>query len=209
MKKIDNEQETAKQYEPLVHKIASQFYNKLPSSNEDILGWAWLGLATAMKNYKPKSTQSFMQFAAYQIRFSILNGNNNTGHIVKFTAYYQEKAKKDNLSTCIWERLDANVNEDGDEYIDYDRMPQFVVHPTYDSDIDTTTIMDKIYDTVEHVFSRRDCDIFYKFNGLHDEVQMKGKDIARQYHISTTLVSLTNKRIMDYLKENISGNYMS
>lgn len=200
-------QELAIKYEPLVHKIANQFYNKLPSSNEDILGWARVGLVDAMNKYKTGSSQSFKQFAAYIIRFAILNGNNETGHIVKFSAYHQNKVKQANGSTNIWERLDMSFNEEGDEYINYNRMPGLIQNPTYDTDIDTEIIMTTIYNTIESEFSKRDCDMFYKFNGLHNEEQMKCKDIAKQYRVSATLVSLTNKRIMEFIKEKISIQY--
>ena len=210
MKHNDTErQELAKKYEPLVHKIANQFYGKLPTSDEDILGWAYIGLVDAMNKYKENSSQSFTQFAAYTIRFAILNGNNATGHIVKFSAYHQNKAKKSDQTVNIWERLDVSYNEEGDEYINYNKMPALIQQPTCDTDIDTDIIMTDIYNTIERVFSKRDCDMFYKFNGLHDEEQMKCKDIAKQYRVSATLVSLTNKRIMEFIKDKISVQYCS
>ena len=202
-------QELAIKYEPLVHKIANQFYNKLSSSNEDILGWAHLGLVEAMNKYKKGSSQSFKQFAGYIIRFTILNGNNQTGHIVKFSTYHQNKVKQANGSTNIWERLNMSFNDEGDEYINYNRMPGLVLDPNYDTEIDTEIIMSNIYRTIEREFSKRDCDMFYKFNGLHDEEQMKCKDIAKQYRVSATLVSLTNKRIMEFIKDKISVQYCS
>lgn len=189
------------QYTPLVYKVARSFFGKTPMTDEDIIGSAYEGLVQAMNKYKEGTSQSFKQYAAYQIRYAILNHINQEGYIVKFSAYNQNKAKEKGLATnaAICQSLSTTYDEDGNEDIDYKKMPVLVDDGADIIDeIDRGIVVSNIIRDIHKEFSERDCDIFMKVNGI-DCDREKSTDVANEYNLSITSISLINKRITEYV----------
>ena len=195
-----DKEKTAAKYLPLVHKIANQFYKKTPIDNDEILGSALEGLADAINSYQEDKGQNFSQYAAYQIRYSILNFINNAGYPIKLSVYNQKKQKENGGSINIFESLNSYIryNEDGDEMINYNKLPEMVYEDDIVGQIDKKLIIKNIIKDIYKNFNKRDCDIFLRFNGI-GKIPEKGTDIARKYNISSTSVSLINKKITDFV----------
>ena len=196
-------EELAKKYQPLVYKIALQWIGKLPLTFGDILGYGNMGLAKALNEYNPdkinkdgnKGSQTFQQYAAYSILHSILNGSNQEGHIVKFSAYQQKKRREQGESTHIMKSIDINVGPDGDYRLN---IPEIGEEDKY---IGLKDVYSRLYDRIESKFSKRDCDIFYKVLGLKDYKIVKGTDLAKQYHIAPCTITIIKNKIVNYIKQ--------
>ena len=89
------------QYKNLMFKIVNQYSGKLPLQFDDIVGAAMEGFTKALNSYKTGTSQSFQQYAAWCMRNNILTSANEEGHVVKFNAYQQKKAKERGESTRI------------------------------------------------------------------------------------------------------------
>ena len=189
-------EQIAKQYQPLVYKIAHQQKNNTPLPWQDVLGFAEEGLAKALNDYKDGKGQTFRQYAGYQILYSIQNGINNEGHTVKFSAYMQQKAKENGGSTWIMKSIDMRVDENGEEKCN---IKEPSVSPEVNSHL---SIMNELYQDLESHFSAKDCDIFYQMYGLKNYDFTKGIDIAKQYKCSAPNVTLICKKIINYIKSN-------
>lgn len=186
-------EQIAIKYEPLVHKIVNQLRESSPHTEDDVLGYAWEGLAMAINNYNPNSTQNFMQYAAYQIRYNILNGNNAEGHTVKFSAYNQRKQLEAGASTWIMRRIKCQETDDGDCVYNI-REPE-VYNDAFREDPSV-----KIYNMIKDKFSKRDLDVFCRLYGLNNKKQVRGTELARKYKVTSTTISLINKKILNYIK---------
>ena len=93
----------AKSYTPLVHKLAKQWYGKMNYDYDELISIGYKGLVYAMNTYGKKGNKSkadeesvkkysFIQYAAYCIRNSILNSAGDS-HVVKLTKSDMKKEK--------------------------------------------------------------------------------------------------------------------
>jgi hypothetical protein len=58
-----------------------------------------------------------------------------------------------------------------------------------------------MYSKLEDNFPSRDCEIFYMTFGLKDYEETKGKDIARYFNISRSLVSIKLKSVINFIQK--------
>ena len=187
-------EEYAKQYAPLVYKIANQNKDKLPLTYEDILGYGFEGLTMAMNNYKEGGTQTFLQYAAYQIYYAITNGANNEGHIVKFSSYQQEKARKEGRSTYIFQRIIASTGPDDDVHFN---IPEPSVNPV---NVTVPVALAHLEQFVKEHFSERDADVFFQSFGLANREEVPRVQIAKQYKVTSASITYINQRIIKAIK---------
>lgn len=185
------------QYKNLMFKIVNQYVGKLPLSFDDIVGAAMEGFTKAMNGYREGTSQSFQQYAAWCMRNNILTSANEEGHVVKFNAYQQKKAKERGESTFITQSI-SNIYEDSQE----DKLEILGVEDPEIDNVDEREIFFNLFKWLETNFSNRDCEIFYLYFGLNGRVQTKGIDIAKQFKISAATVTVTNKKIIKKIKEN-------
>ena len=174
--------EMIKKYEPLVHKLAHQMDRTSNFSYEDLVQYGFEGLLTAFKTYRETEKQTFIQYAAWQIRYAILNANNNEGHLVKYSYYQQKKETKMSINSI-----------DNDEN---------TLQIEYTEGCDISRVRSVLYNELELKFSTRDCDIFYRTYGLKNYDYEKSKDVAKMYNISSASVTVINKKIIQYIKDN-------
>jgi len=194
-----NEQERnayAKQFTPLVYKIANQNKDKLPLTYEDLIGFGFEGLTMAMNNYKEGGSQSFLQYAAYQIYYAMSNGANNEGHIVKFSSYQQEKARKEGRTTYICQRIMTTLGSDGEEHYN---IPEPSCAPSGPS---SPTVIDHLEAFVKDHFSERDADVFFQTFGLAERKEVPMVQIAKQYNVTSASITYINQRIIKAIKSN-------
>ena len=77
-----------KKYEPLTVKITRQFVQKTKLPWDVIKSMAYEGLVLAFKNYDPaRSELTFLQFAGYSIRNTILTAIYEESRTVKMNQY--------------------------------------------------------------------------------------------------------------------------
>ena len=196
-KKPTNEQEREKYavlYTPLVHKIANQNKDKLPLSYEDLVGFGFEGLAKAMNDYKEGGTQSFLQYAAYCIYYAMTNGANNEGHIVKFSSYQQEKARKEGRPTYIHQRIMSTVGPDGEEHYN---IPEPAESPKL---VNLSVALTHLEEFVQTHFSARDADVFFQSFGLANREEVPRVQIAKQYKVTSASITYINQRIIRAIK---------
>lgn len=186
----------AKQYEPLVCKITYQFSSKTHVSWYDIKSMAYEGLALAFEKYDPeRSKMSFTQYAAFAIRNNILTSLDNELRTVKMSNYAQKKAIEHGEAVFNSVSIDRPTRDDESHSVEL-KLNMFYNEKFSDGDV-----FEYLYMRLEDQFNDRDCKIFYKSYGLHDEDIMKGKEIAKEMGVSEGLVSNRNKKIIEWIRK--------
>lgn len=191
------------QYESLINKITKQFTEKGCGNWEDIKSMAYEGFAIAINTYDSnKSKMNFMQFAGFAIRNNILTGLNNELRTVKLSAYAQKKAIEKGEALFNSVSIDA-VNTTGNEStINTPKRSDWTKHLSEDAKFSDGDIFETLYTELENNFSQRDCEIFYRAYGLNGYDEEKGKDIAKMFGVSRSLVSIKLNSIITYIQNN-------
>lgn len=183
------------QYRNLVHKLTNQLSKSSPFSYEDIEGYAWEGLCMAFNTYKENSTQTFLQYAAYQIKYNIWNRGNAEGSAVTLSAYHQRKLKDSNASTYIMKHIETKVDKNGDTRFN-------IKEPSVNPYINKEEIYNELYSYLDKKFSKRELSIFYKTMGLKNYEVTKCCVLAKNYKVSNASITLNNKKIISYIRQN-------
>lgn len=190
-----------KTYEPLINKITKQYSEKVKINWEDIKSMAYEGFAIAIETYDPnRSTMTFTQFAGFAIRNNILTSLNNELRTVKLSAYAQKKAieRGDAVFNSVsiegdWER--GTDNKTGVPKLkDWENIKQ-------EDKFSDGDVFETLYSKLEDNFPIRDCEIFYRTFGLKDFDEEKGKDIAKYFGISRSLVSIKLKLVIQFIQK--------
>jgi len=193
-----------KQYEPLINKIAGQFYPEVKST----VDWAWLkemayeGFAIAIHKYDPeRSTQTFMQFAAYSILNNIRTCLTEESRTVKLPFEEQKKRKEAGLTlfTCTSiDRCTWSQQEDSN----YEDKPREMKMGTYENaKFGDGNVFEYLYQRLEDQFPQRECDMFYMTFGLKGFGETPNQDIAKHFQVSEGLVSQKKRKILDWIKQ--------
>lgn len=185
-----------KQYEPLVCKITRQFTTKLCVPWNDVKSMAYEGLVLAFEKYdEARSKMSFTQYAAFAIRNNILTCLDNELRTVKMSNYAQKKAIEHGETLFNAVSIDQPTREEDDNKPLELKLNMFCDEKFSDGDV-----YEYLYIRLENQFNERDCNIFYKSFGLHNEDTLKGKEIAKEMGVSEGLVSRQNKKIIEWIR---------
>lgn len=211
----------ATQYAPLVYKIVSKYVNSCSLDKAELISAGLVGLTNAMntyrKDYKADKTLniadedkkefekvknlSFKTYAAYCIKYQILSDIAEYSRTVKMSNYYANKLKDSGKSTNTSFSIDTNI--DGEE-IDIDRIGELGEMPDYDMSEwgkDNEKLIKELHNKMKNKFSDRDINIFFRYFGLNNYKKEKGKDIAKDLHISPGLVTVIVTKMIDFLKK--------
>lgn len=183
-----------KQYEKLVHKIVNQLkYKTSVLDYEDLVQYGWEGLINAFQSYKEGTSQSFGQYAGWQIRFAILNSINKEGSTVRYNNYNKFK---DSRAAIPYVSLSTSLSDDK-PIID-------IKDDTVDNRFETDESLELLKQYLEKKFSKRDTQIFYESFGLSAENNniQKGKELAKKFKLSSASISIINKKIINHIKQN-------
>lgn len=195
-----------KQYEPLINKIAGQFYPEVKST----VDWDWLksmayeGFALAINKYDPKrSSMSFMSFAGYSILNNIRQCLTDESRTVKLPFEEQKKRKEQgqtlftsvSIDHCTW----AQDNDNDDDYRPRE-MKMGVYTPAKFADGD---VFNYLYQRLEERFPQRECEMFYMTFGLKNFQETPNQNIAAHFGVSEGLVSQKKRKIIDWIKQDI------
>ena len=190
-----------KQFEPLVNKLTKQNSSKVCMSFNDIKAMAYEGLAIAINSYDPnRSSMTFQQFAGFAIKNNILTSLDNELRVVKLSAYAQKKAEELGESLFNTVSIDYNWNDNDDNYANTPTNKELLKMADNDRFSDGD-IFETMYSKLEDNFTARDCEIFYRSFGLKNFDEEKGKDIAKYFGISRSLVSIRLNNIIDFIKK--------
>lgn len=201
----------AKQYMPLVRKITNSMLSKTEMDASQVLSAGLEGFTYAMNTYKKpdeqlknnidsdgmkKKHQSFAQYAAYMIRFYILNEITNASRMVRIPS--TALAKGNVIKTGATISLDKQNSEEDDRDIK-DLITGLQEEPDYNIAPENKQ-WQLIYNELEKKFSSRDMMIFYKTYGLNGYELMKGKEIAKELSVSAPTITVVLNKIIKYIK---------
>lgn len=191
--------ETAKKYTPLLMKIVNQWFGKCPLDKAELISAGMVGLTNAMNLYDPMNAKdgkhlTFAQYAAYQIKYAILQDINKYSHTIDQSDY----ARKTYGDVMI-QSIDA-IGPDPDDTIDVDRVLKLSEEPEYTFDNNKERqYWDAVYKRLEDKFSARDCEIFYRSLGLKDHKKEAGKDIAASLGVTPGRISQTIRKFITFM----------
>lgn len=213
----------AKSYTPLVHKLAKQWYGKMNYDYDELISIGYKGLVYAMNTYGKKGNKSkadeesvkkysFIQYAAYCIRNSILNSAGDS-HVVKLTKSDMKKEKDakgfnakshsisgdrvvgkngDDGNKTIFDFIDAG--EDADKNMDMQ---------------DLQKLWKEVYDELEKHFTQQTMDIWYSFNGLNGYEKIKNKDLCAKYNMIASNITYYVHQVNAYIKKHLMNKMLN
>lgn len=188
-----------RQYEPLINKIVSQFYNTVKCSQADLKSMANEGFAAAIYKYNSKkSKQTFTQFAAYQIRFSILTHLDNELRTVKLSYQAQRRMIEEGKPLFNMVSIDQPyVGSDDDE-----STPREILMNMYENEkFSDGDVLKYLCDRIKERFSKQDCDIFFSTFGLDDHEIISGVKLAEKYHLTQGRISQKRNAVLSYIRK--------
>lgn len=186
-----------RQYEPLINRIVSQFYNTVKCSQADLKSMAYEGFAAAIFKYNEKKSKTpFTQFAAYQIRFSILTHLDNELRTVKLS--YQAQRRIIEEGKPLFNMVSIDQPYAGDD----ESTPREIVMNMYENEkFSNGDVLKYLCDRIKRRFSEQDCDIFFSTYGLDGHEIMKGTKLAKKYGITQGRVSQKRNAILNYIRK--------
>lgn len=194
---------TAKQYTPLVFKLANKYVGKSKLDRAELISAGMMGLASAINDYdREKSDMTFKSYAAYRIAYAIQDDMRDNGY--SLSGYSWDAIKKIDPSELYAWSLDA-IPKDEDGSYNNDHLASLGEEDDYrwiDIDKDTEKYFNALFKILDDKFSARDCDIFYRFYGMNGRTKEKSKDIAKSYGMSEGNIrnSIINK-ILNFIKK--------
>ena len=135
------------------------------------------------------------------MRNAILNSTNQEGHIVRFSAYQQRKAKEEGKSPYIHKRISEITAQAGDE----DREDRMAILGVEDPDFTLETedsVFYRFFQWMDENFSQRDCHIFYHTFGICGYELLKGTELAELFGLSAAAISVSNKKVIRAIRAN-------
>ena len=192
----------AKELEPLMNKIVSQWEGRCPLDRELLEMQARYGIVYAMNNYRPGTTQTFFQYAGWCIRNWILNGINEFGSTVRIGATERKRLLDKGDTVYRTEYIDQ-LDEDSKE--DRNLLGEIAKKVAYTEEYELFTredVVDKLLKFVSKKFDKRHKDIFFRTYGLKGRKRMKGIDLAEKYHCTAALISQLNRDVLDSIRGN-------
>lgn len=205
----------AKRYNPLMHKICRQWLGKINLDYDQLMSVAGEGLAYAMNTYGKKNKSSkaedenvagttFSSYAAYCIRNAIIGWgveDSHTIHISKTDMKKEREEKGYNTKsyTTSGDKIVGNDKEgNGKTLFDFIDAGEEDAEANMNTQ-DLNKLWKEIYDELEKKFDKKMVEAWYSFNGLNGREQLKNKDIASKYDISSSNITYYCYKINQYL----------
>lgn len=206
-------------YTPLVHKICKQYYGKSNLNYEDLLSVAFDGLTYAMNTYGKKSnikddnidsknisSQSFLQWAAYIIRFTILDAIAHESRTVRIAKSQLNKERKKNgqntKSNTVSGDLKVGINnsEDGNKTVfDFIDSQEYSDSALDKADLDK--VWGEIYTRIKKEFGEQIFNIWCGFYGINGKEKLKNKELAATYNVSNSSITYYCTKVNNYLQK--------
>lgn len=201
---MSNRNAVAKQFTPLVYKIAGQLHKSMGYDMNECISAGFEGLVYAMDTYKEDKKQTFTQYGAYMIRFSIMNDFNKNSRTIRVSWDQQKKAAELGEDVNICKSLDSAERSDEDGMNMWERKIKG------DDENDVLLSMapaeedmwSDIWDDIKEMFNERDRKIFFATFGVGGVKEVSGKDLASEMGISPAAITQSRNKIIRKIKEN-------
>ena len=193
-----------KKYMPLVYKIAGQLHKGMGYDMDDCVSAGMEGILYALDTYKDDKKQTFTQYAAYMIRFSIMNDFNRNGRTIRVSWDQQKKAAARGEDINICQSIDRAARDDEDGTTVWERK----LEGQNESDIlltlapDEEELWDGIWKDIREMFNERDRKIFFLTFGVGGMREMTGKDLAAEMGISPAAITQSRNKIIRKIRKN-------
>jgi hypothetical protein len=208
----------ARQFEPLVNKIVSQWHRRLKTDWYTLKSMAYEGLTIAMNTYDPERSQmNFTQFAAFAMLNNIRNCSCTELHTVKLTSYTQEQIKKTQAdvaadaevcenaapgigaTTFTTVSISAVMNPAGDN----ENMNREMRYGVYESaKFEDGDPMELLKTEVDTHCNATDAYCFYSFFGVCGVPEKQVTELAAELNVTSGRISQRIKKVLDYIKSN-------
>ncbi len=198
--------QVAEKFTPLVHKIARQMHSNCVDDYNDLISIGYEGLMYAVDRYTEDSTQTFLQYSSYMIRFHILNYlNSGDTKIIKMSSSVEkrERAKGRSINITSLDCKVSKTNSKSEGLSLHDAIPgdtDIQIYNSLSEDVEEQWCV--VFRELEKVFTDREITIFYKRFGLAGWDTIKGVEIAKEYGITSVIVTCTCNKIIKYMKKN-------
>lgn len=206
--------DVARKYDPLVHKIAKDFYGKSNLDYEDLLSAGRRGLVYAMNGYGKKTkrnaadletivSKTFTQYAAFMIRISILEDIKDVSQTVRVPISQQNKERQETgrntkSNTVSGDKEIGSSGDEGNKSL-FDFMGG-TDNATRDIDEeDLQKLWDALYKKLEEKFDKTTLEIWYSSFGINGREKMKKKELAEKYGIVPSNVSYYLYKVNSYI----------
>ena len=193
-----------KKYMPLVYKIAGQLHKGMGYDMDECVSAGLEGVIYAMDTYKDDKKQTFTQYAAYMIRFSIMNDFNRNGRTIRVSWDQQKKAaaKGEDINLC--QSIDHSVRDDEDGTTVWERKLEgdgeneilLSMAPKEEE------LWEDIWKDIREMFNERDRKIFFMTFGVGGEKEITGKDMAKEMGISPAAITQSRNKIIRKIRKN-------
>lgn len=191
----------AKQYMPLVNKIANDFVGKCSFDRAELISIGMHGLAEAINDYDPEKMpdKTFKTYAAYRIWQGITTDISKYSHDLSGTSWYANKKYGDQLDAVS---IDSLMSTDDEGNYSNDHIAALGVSDDLrwiDLPKSEQEYWETLFKLLESKFSVKECNIFYRYFGLGEfwGKKEKSKDIAKSYGMSEGNIrnSIINKML--------------
>lgn len=212
----------AKQYSPLVFKFVKKYEGTSNLDKSELLSAGLEGLTYAMNTFRKsddnlkndfgedvdinagkKSKASFYTYATWCIMGKILSEIHNNSGIIKIGQYGYNKLKQNEEPTNIIYSLDAPMDLD-DQQSDKRVIKWIDKVASTDSNKHNE---DKRWEELikrlnnNNILSKRDIQVFLKYFGLGNQEQTTGVKIAKEFNISSAMVTVIIKNVLNFIKK--------
>lgn len=197
-----------KQFAPLIVSLVNRFEGVSWMDRSDLTSACHEFLMQAIHKYKKGpdaktgKASSFRSFVKNYISGMLKNEIAKHGHTLSGGSWYTT-ANGENMDAM---RIDALMGKDGEINPDHwDAMGVEDKESEESQDKKTKSMWQKVYDILSKKFSDRDMSIFMSFYGLNGYQPMSGKELAKKYNKTYSLILSKDgpiKKIIRYLREN-------
>lgn len=217
----------AKQYTPLVYKVAKQAVGKLNQPFDDILGYGFEGLTWAMNHYGSRAnkyddnrdkkhtskveddkimSKTFGQYAAFCIWNHIFGWGASESRAVRIP---QSELKKLAEKDGAWlknntQSGEASIGKDKDGK-DGKTLFDTIGANAHDAETDLDRedqemLWKEVKRRLQDKFDEKTFDIFCSYYGIFGFKEMQGKKLAEKYGVVQGAITHQIKKVRDYMK---------
>lgn len=225
--------EVAKKYNKLVWKIARSFNGKSSFTLDELYSIGLEGLTYAMNNYGKSQTQTqkkktskqsdeelddmlnsekekarkqytFLSYAGYMIRISILEAIKNESHLVRVPISQQNKERKETgkntKSNSVSGDATVGYDKNGNGKSLFDTIGASTKGGNEFDNDDAEKLWKDVKSILSKKFSEKVLGIFYDFTGIFGHEKLSGKEIMKKYGLKNpSEITANNFKVKSFM----------
>ena len=205
-----------KRYDRLLNKIINQWNGKSSLDREELKSAAYEGLVWSINSYGKKGNKTkaedenivnktFGQYAAYMIRFSILEHIKNLSHTVRIPISQQKKEKETHgvnrkSDTVSGDKVVGHNDEGNKTLFDFLGYIDTSTQSLDNEDLDK--LWKEATEIIDKEFNQTTLDIFYSFFGINGYKKLQNKELADKYNCGPSKITYYCSRVINFIKTN-------